>query len=507
MLCRSRLLSIVAITLVCGLTARADVTVHKMFSDHMVLQRDLAVPIWGTAAAGEKISVSFRDQTQQAVADKEGKWTLKLDPLKVGDAAELTVKGTNTVVFKDVLVGEVWIGSGQSNMAGGVRGYAKNDAVLAKWAAGGPYPNLRLYRGGWKVAETKTIEAFSAIHFSFGFRLHQELKVPVGLMVGAVGGTPSGRWLSPAMAAADKALVAKLGSIESLKAKHAEAVAKWVERAKKAKADGKKAPRKPRGPIRIGDLYARNIEYMVPYGIRGVLWDQGESKTQLPGVDQFTTMNALIIGWRNVWGQGDFYFLHVQKPSGGRAAFDPANPVNLKAVAFAASYPKDHNARPSVLEYPLSHLKLVKIKNAPIVTACDLAPGIHPQTKSSYGHRACRVALGAVYGKDVAICGPVYKSHKVEGATLRVSFDHIGKGLAFKHADTVRGFEIAGSDGKWAWADAKIDGETIVLSSKDVPKPTMVQFAFNRKNSFANLYNKDGLPALMFTTAGDPVGK
>jgi sialate O-acetylesterase len=482
---------------------QAEVKVNKMFSDHMVLQRNMKVPIWGTAASGEKVTVSFRSQSVEATTGADKKWSVRLEPLKVGDAAELTVKGSNTVIFKDVLVGEVWIGSGQSNMAGGVRGYAKKDKVLAKWAAGGPYPNLRLFKGSWNVAETKTIEAFSALHFSFGFRLHQELKVPVGLMVGAVGGTPSGRWLSPEMANADAALLKALGgSFETIKKKHQADMVKWMEASKKAKAEGKKAPRKPRGHINIGDLYARNIAYMVPYGIRGVLWDQGESKTALPNVDQFTTMNALITGWRTTWGQGDFHFLHVQKPSGGRAAFDAANPINLKAVSFSTKYPTIVS-NPMSLNYQLNHIRIAKIKNAPLVTACDLAPGIHPPTKSSYGHRAARVALGSVYDKDVAICGPVYKSHKVEGSTVRVSFDHVGKGLTFKHAETVRGFAVAGADGKWAWAEAKIDGDTIVLSSKDVSSPTQVQYAFNKRSQYANLYNKDGLPALMFITSSE----
>jgi len=485
----------------------AAVAVNKMFTDHMVLQRDMEVPVWGTAEAGEKIRVAFRGQTQETVADQNGKWMVKLSPLKVGEAAEMSIVGGNTITLKDVLVGEVWVGSGQSNMAGGAGGYAKNDPVLAKMIDAGPYPNLRLYKGGWKIADPATIKSFSAIHFSFGLPLHKELGVPVGLMVGAVGGTPSGRWLSREMAASDETLMAKMrehGGVDQAaqKAKYDEEVAQWEAAAKKAKAEGKKAPRKPRGPIKIGDLYENHVRPFVPYGIRGVLWDQGESGTQLPGVDQFTAMNALIKGWRNVWGQGDFYFLHVQKPSGGGCAWDPDNPVNRLASKFT-KLPAEHNGRPSSLKYPLDHIRIAKIKNAPIVTASDLAGGIHPSNKSGYGQRACRVALGAVYGRDVAICGPTYKSHKVEGASIRVEFDHVGRGLAFKHGDVLQGFEIAGADGKWAWADAKIDGDSVVLSSPDVPEPRQLQYAFNRKNSFANLFNKDGLPALMFTTASE----
>ncbi|MEK6237791.1 MAG: sialate O-acetylesterase, partial [Planctomycetales bacterium] len=314
-------------------TANADVTVDKMFSDHMVLQREMKVPVWGTAAPQEEVTVSFHGQAKTAQADAEGKWLVKLDPLKVQDAGELSVKGkSNEVKFKDVLVGEVWIGSGQSNMAGGAGGYARNDEVLAKSITDGPYPTLRLYgRGQWAVADENTMRPFSAIHFSFGLALHQELKIPVGLMFGAVGGTPSGRWLSQEMAEADPKFVAMFKKnngmdLSEIKALREKKLAEYNEIKKKAVAEGKKPPRF-RAPPLLGDLYKGKIEYMAPYAVRGVLWDQGESKTQVPGVDQFTTMTALINGWRSVWGQ-DFHFLHVQKPSGGVAPFDPSNPIN-----------------------------------------------------------------------------------------------------------------------------------------------------------------------------------
>lgn len=487
------------IALILPFSAHADVTLDRMFTDHMVLQRDLAVPIWGTAAANEKVTVSFRGQTKTATADAKGKWMLKLDPLKTGAAAELKAGDT---VLKDVLVGEVWLGSGQSNMAGSCGGYMKNDSVLTEIVNAGPYPTLRLYgKGGWQVADATTAKSFSAIHFAFGYHLHKELKdVPVGLMVGAVGGTPSGRWLSSEMAGKDTALMKQLGfdSIEAMQTAEVERKKKHQLELVRLKALGKKAPRF-RG-IKIGDLYQKHIQAKVPYGMRGVLWDQGESRVQLGKVDQYTAMNALINGWRGVWDQGEFYFLHVQKPSGNGCAWDPNNPTNQGALAFTPNLPGKHQSNPSAMAYPLIHIKIGTLKNAPLVTARDLGIGIHPQCKSGYGKRASRVALGSVYGRDIAISGPVYKSHKSEGAKLRVSFDHIGQGLAFKHTDKILGFEIAGEDGKWQWAEAKIDGKTVVLSHREIAKPVHVQYAFHKKTNFANLFNKDGLPALMFTS-------
>ncbi len=494
----------VLVAAVAASPALGEVKVDKMFSDHMVLQREMPVAIWGTAEAGEKVTVAFRDQKKEAKADKDGKWLVRLDALKVGKAGKLTVSGTNKVEFSDVLVGEVWIGSGQSNMAGGTGGYARRDEVLAAMVKAGPYPKLRLYRGGWKESTPANINGMSALLFSFGQPLQKELDVPVGLIVGAVGGTPSGRWLSPEMLEADaacQALLTKSGSAGGQK-KYKEALAKWEEAAKAAKAAGKRPPRKPRGPFRAGDLYARHIKPVIPYTMRGVLWDQGESGTAVREIDQFTMMGALIKGWRKAWGEGEFPFLYIQKPSGGGCAWDAkgSNPVTRMANVFAAQPGKVNGAGDGARR--ALHIRIMQHPKTAMVSASDLGSGIHPLNKSGYGRRACRVALGFVYGRDVAIYGPVYASHKVDGGKVRVSFSHVGKGLAFRGGEKLQGFEIAGADGAYQWADAKIDGEAVVLSSAKVAKPVNVRYAWSKNHPWANLFNKDGLPALTFRTGG-----
>ena len=485
-----------------GLACHVDAEIKpaKIFTDNMVLQHDMKVPVWGTPAPGEAVTVEFAGQKKETKADKDGNWMLRLDPLKISkEGRVLKISG---IELKNVLVGEVWLGAGQSNMSYKTGVFMEKDTVLAEMVTSGPYPNLRLYHdGAWKVADEATTKSFSAIHFAFGLNLHKEFKVPVGLMVGAVSGTPSGRWITKEMFSADAALLKMLkeeGGYDGID----DMYTKWRAGMEKAQADAKAAGRpRPRfrQADRIGVCYNKEIGRFVPYGIRGVLWDQGEAGTAIPGVDQYTTMNALISGWRNVWGQGDFYFLHVQKPSGGGCAWDPENPVNKWARPFGR-LPETHITNPSDMQLQLNHIKMATIKNAPIVTTVDLCPKLHPPIKSAYGKRACRVALGAVYGHDVAICGPVYKSHKVEGSTIRVSFNHTDKGLAYKHGDRLQGFEICGSDGKWEWADAKLDGDTVVLSNEKVVKPINVQYAFNKSCNFANLFNQAGLPALMFTT-------
>jgi sialate O-acetylesterase len=262
-----------------------------LFSDNMILQRNLKVPVWGTAEPSENVVVTFRNQSKEVKAGKNGRWQVKLDQLELGAPSELVVKGENTITFKNVLVGEVWLGSGQSNMAGSAGGYAKKDPSLQSIIEKGPYSNLRIYVSGkWEIADSKTMPRFSAIHLSFGYALQQELNIPVGLFYGAVGGTPSGRWLTAEMAASDMELDRQFKkangySLVNYEEQREALVKKWQEEVKKAKAEGKRGPR---GPVKLGDLYQSKIEHYVPFGMQGVLWDQGESKTQIPGVsDQY----------------------------------------------------------------------------------------------------------------------------------------------------------------------------------------------------------------------------
>jgi sialate O-acetylesterase len=486
--------------------AFADVQLPNVLSDHMVLQRDRAVPVWGTAAPGEHVTVTFRDQTKTATAGDDGKWSVKLDALAAGGPDVLTVKGKNTISIQDVLVGEVWVGSGQSNMAGKVGSYAKGDPVLAKLAAA-KYPTLRFSKSGgkWNESDAKTNADHSALLFSFGVRLQEELKVPVGLMVGAVGGTPSGYWLSEASLRADdgvKAVVAAAPKFDAEKAKadYEKQLAAWeiaAEAAKKAKMAGPKKPAMAVAPGessgKIGNLYETHIRPMQPYAIRGVLWDQGEAGTAVSAVDQFTLMGALIKGWRKEWGQ-DFPFLYVQKPSGLGCAFDPTDSVTDKADTFEP-LPKEV---PDNGAYRLLHVRIMQHPDTYMATASDLGPNIHPSNKSGYGTRAARVAFGAVYGKKTEIYGPVYKSHSMEGNKVRLAFDHVGQGLTFRHGDKLQGFAVAGADGKFVWAEAKIDGDAVVVWNDKIERPASVRYACAAKHTWANLFNKDGLPALPF---------
>ncbi len=487
--------------------AWADVKLPAVLSSHMVLQREMAVPIWGTADPDEKITVQFRNQTKSIVADPTGKWMGKLDALQAGGPDTLTITAHNTLLLQDVLVGEVWLGSGQSNMALPVSQFALHDEVLAKDAAA-TYPRLRLLRRGeteWREASPENNAQFSALLFGFGTRLQKALDVPVGLMVGAVGGTPSGYWVSQKAFDEDEAVRKSIAEYrpryESQLKKAEDEQAAWKQTPAAAEPNAKSPVRFPsykpgEGLLPIGNLYEKHIRPLLPFAIRGVLWDQGENGTGVGGVDQYTLMGALIRGWRREWDEGDFPFIYVAKPSGSGTALDLTDPITNKAEPLAPLPPKVGDDVGHRDEY-------LRIKNYPhtaMVTASDLGGGTHPTNKSGYSARAARVALGFVYGTPVEYYGPAYESQQVEGNQIRIRFSHVGKGLTVPMGQSLKGFAVAGEDKNWVWADAKIDGESVVVSSSAVAKPVAVCYAWSVRIAWANLFNKDGLPALPFAT-------
>jgi sialate O-acetylesterase len=499
----------------------AKLTVPAVFSDHMVLQREMNTPVWGTADPNEKITVTFAGQEKSTAADNKGNWRIEFAPLPASaNPQTLTISGADSSLeIKDVLVGEVWVGSGQSNMAGGAGRYAANDKTLAALLENAPYPKIRLSlskgagQPSWSPATREAIEPFSALLFSFGQSLHQELDVPVGLIAGAVGGTPSGSWLSAEAFANDKqcqaavAEFAKTYDLEKAREKFKTTLAAWEIRKEKLSAEGAKVPRKPNPPVApgqhqrgttVGNLYDRFIQPYIGFGIRGVLWDQGESGTAILGVDQVTLMAALINGWRDEWSQGDFPFVYIQKPSGGGCAWDPSDPITREAEAFVTPIP-ELKANDNGL-YREHHINIRNYPNTWMSSASDTGPMVHPTNKWGYGNRAAQVALHAAYDKDVPAYGPSYRSHTVEDNKIRITFHDIGPGLAFKHHDALQGFAIAGDDKIFHWADATIDGDTTLVSSPEVPSPVSVRYAWARNHPWANLFSKNGLPALTFRT-------
>jgi len=489
-----------------------------IFGDHMVLQCQAKVPVWGSGVSGKSVTVTFNGQNKTAQVDTNGKWIVRLDEMEANNTPqEMTISiADEKIVFRDILIGEVWLGSGQSNMAGKVSAYTKGDPHLAQMAQQ-TLPTLRVFHGGkWIAAQPEMNPNFSALMFAFGLRLQAELKQPVGLMVAAVGGTPSGDWVTEEMLLANEPYQA---AVQRQKAKmdeekfnrslrqYEQKLADWENTVAEAKKLGKKIDpaSKPLAPLRpgesrnkLGQLYEKHIRPFVGYGIRGVLWDQGEQGTGIESIQNDIVTPALIKGWRKDWNQGEFPFLFVQKQSGGGCAWDANDPVTEKADKFAPLPVKPPHISDGI--WKELHIRIGKAPNSAMITSTDLGGGIHPPNKSGYGSRAARVALSFVYKQPIAYQGPTYDSHTIEGETIRVRFQHVGKGLAAAHSNKLQGFMIAGEDKLFHWADAVIEGDSVILRSPQVPKPVSARYAWSEQFPWANLFNKDGLPALTFRT-------
>lgn len=485
--------------------ALAEVQLASPFSDHMVLQREMAVPVWGTAAPGEKVTVAFAGQTVSATAGADGKWMVKLDSLKASaEGRNLVASAGNSVTVSDVLVGEVWLGSGQSNMVVGSTGTAKNDPVLAEMVAK-DHPLVRIGWGNkkdWRAAKAPV--GLPALPFAFATNLQAHLQVPVGVLLGAVPGSSTDFWVTPQAVQADEECRRAIQTYaETVYPRERKA---YEERLKKWEAtDAAKRPaNKPEPPLEpgaarheVGKFFEQYIRPAIPFAVRGVLWDQGENGPSITGTRPMMVMRALITSWRKEWGRADLPWVYIQKPSGGGCAFDPQNPINRLAVEFAP-LPEKVAASCFVRE---QYLKLLEIPNTYMVITSDLSPGVHPPNKSGYGARAAEVAMVAAYGKKAEIYGPLYAGSAVEGDKMRIRFTHTGKGLTFRHGEKLQGFVIAGEDKRFVWAEAVIDGETVVVSSPKVAKPAAVRYAYeDARFPWANLFNKDGLPAQAFRT-------
>jgi sialate O-acetylesterase len=483
----------------------ADVKLPAVIGDNMVLQRGKAARIWGWAEPDEQImvSVSWRTVRWAVTADKKGKWSFEMTPPKTSGPHEMTLSGKNTITIKNILVGEVWVCSGQSNMQMSVRSSANAEQEIS----GADYPNIRLFSverkvarqpqtdcaGSWSLCSPQTVPGFSAVAYFFGRELHEELDVPIGLIHTSWGGTPAEAWTrrgvlesepdcAPILQRFDEAMAAYP---EAMK-KYEEEVKTWKEAVEKAKSEGKKPPRRPRTPFgpenphSPAGLYNAMIAPLIPYGIGGAIWYQGESNAGR-AYQYRRLFPAMIKNWRDDWGQGAFPFLFVQLAN--FMAVDP-EPVD---IAWA--------------ELREAQLMTLALPNTGMAVIIDIgeANDIHPKNKQDVGKRLALWALAGTYGKKLVYSGPIYKSMRVEDDKIVLQFEHIGGGLFAKEGDSLKGFAIAGPDRKFVWADAKIDGDTVVASSDKVAEPVAVRYAW-ANNPICNLYNKDGLPASPFRT-------
>jgi sialate O-acetylesterase len=504
---RSRIAAVVLLSVAIALAAaavRADVRLPKIIGDHMVLQQDVPVPIWGWADAGEKVTVTLGKRQATATADGNGKWMVKLDALEAGGPHEMTIRGNNAITLSDVLVGEVWVASGQSNMQFSVAGSlnAQEEIAAAR------YPRIRLFtvarktadqpqddcEGSWAACTPETVPGFSAVAYFFGRCLHRELKVPVGLINTSWGGTPAEAWTSLDAQQGNPVLQPTLDrwnrqisayDPEVARQRYEKALAAWKKAAEKAKAEGSKPPRRPNAPSdpsesphRPANLYNGMIAPLLPFAIRGAIWYQGESNCSRAG-QYLTLFPTMIRNWRQKWDQGDFPFLFVQLAPYRYGGADPRNCAELRETQRLT-------------------LDLVPNTGMAVTTDVGNVKDIHPKNKQEVGKRLALWALANTYGEKLVYSGPLYDGMSVEGDKIRIRFKHTGGGLVAKGGPLTH-FTIAGKEGQFVPAEATIDGATVVVHSDQVAEPVAVRFGW-ADDAEPNLFNKEGLPASPFRT-------
>jgi sialate O-acetylesterase len=514
-----RVATVLAALLVLGLpiALAAAVKLPAVIGDHMVVQQDKPIAVWGWANKAEPVTVRLSGREKKAVADASGKWRVVFDPLKAGGGPlEMIVRGAAgpEIVVKDILVGEVWLASGQSNMEWAMS-WLPNPAPEILRA---DHPGLRLFlvpkrtasepredvEAQWKICAPDAVRPFSAVAYYFGLELHKKLGVPVGMISSAWGGTLIEPWTPPAGYAAFPELAPLLDNHLARYAEYRDKLAKslpvidaWSKEAKKSLAAKAPLPAEPAlepvenpwdSPQSPTALYNGMIHALTPFAIRGAIWYQGESNRN-DGLLYTKKMEAMIRGWREVWKLGDFPFYYVQL-----APYNYGYDRNMKGSPV-----HDAERLPLIWEAQRNALSIPNTGMAVVTDIADLT-NIHPINKVDVGRRLALWARAKVYGeKDLVYSGPLYRSMTVEGDKVRIAFDHVGGGLIANDTQPLVWFEIAGEDRTFYKAEAEIAGDTVVVRSPRVPAPKAVRFGWHEL-AVPNLANKEGLPASPFRT-------
>ncbi len=508
----------------------AEITPSPLFSDNMVLLRDTRVPVWGMAAPDEEITVSFGGQSHKTRADKNGNWHLSLDPMKANLApGDMEIRGgageKSLKLIKNILVGEVWLAAGQSNMEYALPMVSHATAEIA----GARYPEIRFFhvenglagepakevKGTWKVCSPETSPFFSATAYFFARDLQKAIHLPVGIIQNSVGGTLAEAWMSnealrtdpdfaPILQRYQEALAAYPGKLAVFRKSQGNDVTIFIgqlmdrltafrkslgDDGKTARKEPHQAPQPPPDPSkqnsRPSGLYNGRVAPLAPYAIRGVIWWQGEFNSER-GEQYRKLFPALIHDWRSLWQNGNLPFLFVQLQ-------------NL-----------DIQPQPNLAHYDeLRDAQLMTLKTVPhtgMAVACDVGDphDIHPAHKQPVGARLALAARALAYGEQIEYSGPIYREHEIKDGTVRIRFDHVGGGLVSWGGLPLTGFEICGSDKKFAPAKASINGNHLVVSREGIKEPIAVRYAWS-DNPTCSLFNKDGLPASPFRTDDWPI--
>jgi sialate O-acetylesterase len=485
------------------LPGRADVRLPALLDDHMVVQRDLPVHFWGDAEPGEQVSVAFRGETRAVVADKLGRWSIHLPPGKAGGPFEAVIQGANMIMLHDILVGDVWVASGQSNMELPL----SLAADPAQEIAGADCPNIRFFQAlhrasdypldmidrkdvrPWVVCSPDKAAEFSAVAYHFARQVQKSTGVPIGIVQSFWGGTAAESWTSLRGLSSDAGLI----PVFAYRARMSEERAAFLRQSSLAQAAYQRAVARGQAAGLVDPsqrwhpefeawapaaLFNAMIAPLTPFPMRGVIWYQGEANSeplQHPIYEQLFT--TLISDWRRAWGQGDFPFLYVQL-------------ANYNLLPPDWHWPEVREAQ----------RRSLRVTNTAMVVTIDIgdARAIHPKNKKEVGARLALAARALSYGELIEYSGPQFRQVIPEAASLRLYFDHAAGGLQVK-GPSLRGFEIAGEDRSYVSANAVVEGECVIVSSPKVPTPKYVRYAW-AANPVCDLYNNNNLPASPFTS-------
>lgn len=498
----------------------AQIKPNSLFNDHMVLQREVPIPVWGTASANESVTVSFNDKSVTVKADTNGNWMAKFPKQKAGGPYKMEISGNNRIVYNDVYVGDVWLCSGQSNMDMTVAKETRYWCGVineAEEVANAKFPLIRFFDveyapsqtvktnavAKWEVCSPETVGHQSAVAYFFAREIYLKYKIPVGLLTSSYGASTAETWISKEALEAQPNLKPLLDTyaakMDKFVADSTVTMSKYRADLAKFKGDlavsqaaagdvNAKVRKAPGNPDPANDqhnpfvCYNGMIAPLAPYAIKGALWYQGESNG--PSAKLYREiMETLIADWRSKFQVGDFPFLYVQLANYGKPMQKPVEDGSMMTVREA-------------------QLQNLSVKNTGMVVAIENAgdePGnIHPKNKQAIGYRLGLIARAKAYGEKINYSGPVYKSYKLNNNTVELSFDYVGKGLVAKD-NKLTGFAICGEDKKWVTANAEIKGEKIIVSSPEVAKPVAVRYCWGT-NPPASLMNKDGLWTSHFRT-------
>ncbi len=504
-------LVVAVLFLLIATVARANVALPDVISSGMVLQRDQVVPIWGKADPGEAVTVRFNGQVKTTTADANGRWVIRLQRLKAtATPAVLIVEGKNKIELQDILVGEVWLVAGQSNMQRLLSETANGEQAIAT----ANHPAIRLFNvsrqvafkhaspplGVWKACSPESVKEFSAVGYYFGVELQKELNVPIGLINSSYGGSQAEAWTPVEYLTASADLKPTVDRKQiwdeerpRVRVQYDEAIRQWREESDKVKAAGAVPRPSPSVPDALREyrvassIYNGMIEPLIPFSIRGAFWYQGESN-EARAQQYAILLPVMIKSWRERWGEGDFPFGIVQLPNYREAKAEPA-------------------------DEPWSHVReaqrltAASLPRTGLIVTIDIgeARDIHPKNKLDVGRRMARWALVDVYKHKELKSGPAFQKAEIDDSKIVVTFSEAGGGLKLRSGNRPEEFAIAGADRKWYWAEAKVVGRNRVeVWSPQVSQPVAVRYAFNNNPKNPNLTNDTGIPAGPFRTDNWP---